>query len=112
MAAGGILAVFEKDDIELRPADKWIFATVILAGLAATPAMLLSWTDTGSVRVEGLQGRYFIPLVPLFCYILTKFSLHAPMKDNMEPVVRKGVLWMSVLSGVFVFYIMTLYLTR
>lgn len=112
MAAGGILAVFEKDDIELRPADKWIFATVILAGLTATPAMLLSWTDTGSVRVEGLQGRYFIPLVPLFCYILTKFSLHAPMKDNMEPVVRKGVLWMSVLSGVFVFYIMTLYLTR
>ena len=109
---GGVLAVFEKDDIALCAAHKWIFILVIIIGLSATPAMLLSWTNAGSVRVEGLQGRYFLPLVPLFYYIQTKFSLYTPGKNNSALIIRKGILWMSVMSCVFVYYIMTLYLTR
>ena len=112
MIVGGILAMFEKDDIALSAADKWIFVLVILIGLSTTPAMLLSWTNAGSVRIEGIQGRYFLPLVPMFYYIQTKFSLHSPGKNNNELIMRKGFLWMSALSVIFVYYIMTLYLTR
>ena len=53
----------------------------VLACLAATVFALfagqyLSWTRTGWALVEGMQGRYFIPLLP-FLVLATPF-VHAP----------------------------------
>lgn len=37
----------------------------IVSAAAIMAAMLLTWTPVGSSVVEGVQGRYFIPLLPL-----------------------------------------------
>ena len=112
MLIGGIQAIFEKDDMELRKSYKWIGIAVIFIGLLSIPAMLLSWTEAGSRRVEGMQGRYFLPLVPVFYFLITKYSLQVKAQGNYVWILRKGIIWMTALSCVFVYYLMTLYLTR
>lgn len=112
MVCGGILSVFEKDQVRYKKVYKYLYLFIIVLGLLTTPAMLLSWTDVGSHRVEGLQGRYFLPLMPLFYFAMTKFFLHTPDKENREKIAHKGILWMSLLSCFFVFVMMTFYLTR
>lgn len=112
MIVGGIQSIFEKDDVKLKKMYKWIFFSIIVIGLLSIPAMLLSWTNVDSHRIEGLQGRYFLPFLPLFYYLQTKFSLYTPEKNNQQIIARNGIVWMSILSCMFVYYIMTLYLTR
>jgi uncharacterized membrane protein len=36
----------------------------------------LGWNPVGSSAVEGLQGRYLIPLAPLFCLIICCNRVH------------------------------------
>lgn len=112
MALGGVLSIFEKDRIELRKSDRWLFVCSIAIGLAAIPAMLLSFTPVGFDLVRGIQGRYFIPMMPLVYYILTKYSLHTPDRANRELIMRKGMLCMSVLVFITVYWIMISYLAK
>lgn len=112
MLIGGVQAIFEKDDMELRKSYKWIGIAVIFIGLISIPAMLLSWTEAGSRRVEGMQGRYFLPLVPVFYFLITKYSLHVSAPGNYGWILKRGIIWMTALSSVFVYYLMTIYLTR
>lgn len=112
MSVGGIQSIFENDGIELRKTDKWIFISIIAISLLAIPAMLLSATRSSSRVVGGIQGRYFLPILPIFYYVQTKFSLHTPCHKNYGQITSKCVVWMSILSCVMVYYIMTIYLTR
>lgn len=51
----------------------------IISAAAVMAAMLLTWTPIGSSVIEGVQGRYFIPLLPLLFIALrgSRFSLPA-----------------------------------
>ena len=44
----------------------WIAAVAALVMLLTAGAMLVSWTSRDSMIIEGLQGRYFLPVLPLF----------------------------------------------
>ncbi len=52
-------------------------ALVVLATAAGTTLWLvvlsqyLSWTNVGDVRVDGPQGRYLLPILPIFALVLT-----------------------------------------
>jgi len=51
--------------IEVRPWQRWILAGVTLSVLGLTSASQYAlWTAYGARHIEGLQGRYFIPLAP------------------------------------------------
>lgn len=112
MIVGGIQSVFEKDHIKLRKVDRWIFISIAVIGVLSIPAMLLSNTPVGFSRAWGVQGRYFLPLLPILYYVLTKFSLYTPNKSNQGQIVRTGAVCLSVLVCFEVYYIMSLYLTR
>jgi uncharacterized membrane protein len=43
-----------------------LFSVFISTGLLIYTAVYLSWTDVGGSIIEGIQGRYFIPISPLF----------------------------------------------
>lgn len=43
-----------------------LFSVFTLIGLFIYTAMYLSWTEVGSSIILGIQGRYFIPIAPLF----------------------------------------------
>ena len=48
----------------------WIAAVAVLVMLLTAGAMLVSWTSRDSMIIEGLQGRYVLPVLPLFLLLL------------------------------------------
>lgn len=109
----GIYSVFEHDEFRFKNIDKLIFGTVTAVGIISTPVMLLSWTQVGSRSIEGLQGRYYLPLLPLVVFILTKFVLHHPLEEPDGGIVRrKTVTWFAVISCAAVYYLLRQYLRR
>ena len=102
---------FKKKDILITSA-------VVLIALLSTPAMLLSWTPEGSDVILGIQGHYFLPVLPLFAIIVGK-----GMRTIAKKAVKTGTKALKtihsasypviVIMTFYAFYfIMRLYLTR
>jgi uncharacterized membrane protein len=60
-------AVLDKDkDIEIRNSKKLLMLVIAVAMfLGVVAALYLSWTPVGYFLIQGVQGRYLIPLAPL-----------------------------------------------
>lgn len=116
MVTAFVASIFEKDDTALNNKDKAAFIIGCLIAFCCTPLMLLSWTDANSVRVEGLQGRYFLPVLPLILMILSKFSLKkaagVPAEKAGNTVMIKCQRTFASVSVICVYYLLRLYLTR
>ncbi len=111
-----IASVFETDDTLLDRKDKAAFVLGCLIAFCCTPLMLLSWTDANSVRVEGLQGRYFLPVLPLILMIFSKFNLKKAAGETagkaVNTVLIKCQRAFAAVSVICVYYLLRLYLTR
>ena len=110
-----VWAVFERDQLRFNGRDKRIFLAVILLEFLLTPAMLLSWTPAGSKWIIGLQGRYFLPVLPLIYFIFAKFRLARSVdctKQEEAEISRSCMRWICVLSCACVYYMLCTYLTR
>ena len=111
-----VYSIYEKDQLELKRKDKVFIGIVLVLVFFATPAMLLSWTKVGSQTVEGLQGRYYLPVLPLIIMLFTKFELHTDMNGTSikHLVSIKSICFktFALLSCISVYYMMRLYLTR
>jgi uncharacterized membrane protein len=58
--------------IDLSWKDRLLFLAVFTAGIAMIElAFYITWTAVGYFRVEGVQGRYFIPFLPLILLMFT-----------------------------------------
>ena len=64
-------------------------------------AMLLAWTSRDAVWIEGVQGRYFLPLLPVFL-----FSLQSRMVQSRLPfkrLVPYGFVILNLCVGIRIF---------
>ena len=78
----------------------WI-ATGVLTGLL----LFLSWTKIGANLIEGIQGRYFLPILPLFLIPLVNASIGNKLRGlNILPflTVILGI-YAGVVTTVFVY---------
>ncbi|MBF9196439.1 DUF2142 domain-containing protein [Microvirga terrestris] len=70
----GLATTLAMEGLSLKPLLRWTF----LVGLAASAAMIfvslyLIWTPLGSLGpIEGVQGRYFLPLLPFLVFLVPK----------------------------------------
>lgn len=116
MVTALIASVFEKDELVLNKRDKLVFISTVLIAVCFTPLMLLSWTNVNSVRIEGLQGRYYLPVLPLMIMVLSKFKLknasREPDSADSIAVLKTCQRLFAVVSVLCVYYLMRLYLTR
>ena len=116
MVTAFIASVFEKDETALNKRDRIVFGLVILMSVCCTPVMLLSWTDAGSARIEGLQGRYYLPVLPLILMLMSKYKLKNAAADikseNSSAILLECQRVFAVVSVLCVYYLMRLYLTR
>lgn len=48
----------------------WYFLIAFLTAAFAVGGMLIGWTNQGASSIEGVQGRYFLPALPLFLLAL------------------------------------------
>ena len=74
----------------------WIF--LVLAGVASLVglALLFDWTPIESNYVYGIQGRYFLPMLPLLL-ILCK-NLQIEMNDGMTKYIAAATYILQYLS--------------
>ncbi|MBP5775895.1 MAG: DUF2142 domain-containing protein [Clostridiales bacterium] len=113
-----IIAASDDGLPQLRSFDVAIIFAVILISLLTTPAMLLSWTPEGSDVILGIQGHYFLPILPLIAILLGK---------GLRGIVYKTGFWKrraadyiklapypAIVVMIFFafYYIMKLYLTK
>lgn len=66
-----------------RIARLFAFLVGALSFFGVLGAMLLAWTSRDAVWIEGVQGRYFLPLLPVFL-----FSLQSRMLQSRLPFKR------------------------
>ncbi|MFX3622873.1 MAG: DUF2142 domain-containing protein [Ectobacillus sp.] len=85
-----ITAIFDhvKDEWRLRPFDYFVFALTIagITGLVMV-SLYLTWTEVGSNFISGLQGRYFLPVIPI---ILFMFNERMNVQKNSEQTALKS----------------------
>ncbi len=113
---GCVYGLYEKDEIKFKRTDKIIFYFIVFLSIISTPAMLLSWTDLGSPTIEGLQGRYYLAVLPILLMAWTKFSLHTDIADTDEEranhIKKKSFIIMGVLLCMAVYYMEKVYFMR
>ncbi len=82
----------------LRPAD---IAVVVLAVIATIWAIYLSqyvtWTDVGKASIDGVTGRYLLPLIPMLAVVLPRLA--GPAGARVGRVLDLAPLLMLVLGG-------------
>ena len=114
--AAFVFATFEKDKLELRHSDRVAFAVIFVLSLLITPAMLLSYTPSGSGVIYGIQGRYFFPVIILILMAVTKFGLHKSREGADEKVRTAAINACTnvyvIMTLVMVYMLVKLYLGR
>lgn len=106
---------FEKDALSLVKRDEIILVVCNLLCLICVPIMLLSYTFIYSNQIEGIQGRYFLPVLPLLIMILTKFNKNRliTLSDESRVIIQTKLVNAFVdISFIAIFIITRLYLTR
>ena len=72
----------------------WVLSLVILGALMFS--MLLAWTPRNAVMIQGVQGRYLLPLLPALLMTVRSHSL------EIVPGKRKGFLFGMVILNIWV----------
>ncbi|HEV8578837.1 MAG TPA: DUF2142 domain-containing protein [Thermoanaerobaculia bacterium] len=65
-----MLLVDASPRIEVRPWQRWLVASLTLSAMVLISAsQYAAWTPFGAKHIEGIQGRYFIPLAPAAVWV-------------------------------------------
>ena len=101
LAITTVLAGLRKEDKIESPLIKTVFILVcVIIGLFTIGGMLLSWTsfdqivieDYGGMIVEGIQGRYFCPLLPFAYTVLNNKYIRVPVKFDKYIIYAELIL--------------------
>lgn len=93
--------VQEDDEQKLKPAIR-VFGSIIIIGMAGLVllALLLDCTNIGAGMIAGVQGRYFLPMLPLAIILLRNRAV--VFKKNVD---RYFVLALSFLHCATIYYV-------
>jgi hypothetical protein len=71
LGLGAVALAATLDDSPLRlPARLWLPAAFVAAALGVLAMAYLGWTPVGSDKIQGVQGRYFLPMLPFALAVL------------------------------------------
>ena len=61
----------------------WIIALIILAITALIfTSLFIQWTPTENTSIAGIQGRYFLPFLPLAILLMGNLKIKADYKEE------------------------------
>lgn len=87
----------EMDNEVLTFRHRSIYLFIALAViLVVMLAMAIAWTPMGYNYIEGVQGRYYIPIVVLLLFLF--FNKRFYLNDNIKLILIASIVIMSVLS--------------
>lgn len=85
---------------EVRDVRRYSAAITILITGMIMAALLLSWTTEDAVQIDGIQGRYFLPILPLIV-VLTQNHLIV-LKRNIDQYL---IVFMGCVQCISVYFI-------
>ena len=84
-----------------RIARLFAFLVGALSFFGVLGAMLLAWTSRDAVWIEGVQGRYFLPLLPVFLFSLQSRVLQSRLP--FKRLVPYGFVILNLCVGIRIF---------
>ena len=67
--------------------------------LGVVAAMYLGWTQAKQTVVEGVQGRYFLPVIPLICIFLSRNKLGCEIKNKNIKYIIISIILFCIIFG-------------
>ncbi|MFD2676332.1 DUF2142 domain-containing protein [Camelimonas lactis] len=96
-----MLGDYMRPQNSMRMRDAWlILGLCVVVAAAIFAAQYLSWTPVGASRVEGVQGRYFIPVL-LLCAICVPCRLRARGGEDEFTAAVTSSSWLIVYGYAF-----------
>ncbi len=65
--------------------------------------MLIGWTPNTSTIIEGVQGRYFLPILPLVLILFAKGNKILTLNTKVDKFVTIGMVMVNVIMMIFCF---------
>jgi uncharacterized membrane protein len=91
-------ALYEKGDVQIKNFQRLLFSVIILGTLFLVSVLLyLTWSPVGGDRIAGIQGRYFIPVAPLFFLLFHNRKLYWASFDRWVPLAVTSITTVSLL---------------
>ncbi len=99
-----VMAIFmkngESSKYKFTKKDKILLTImVIIESLGVVAAMYITWTQAQLNYVEGVQGRYFLPIIPLLCLLLSSDKIECNIKNKTIKYAIITVLIFSLVCG-------------
>jgi len=92
----------ENDALTSRIKDKALISFLVLSTFALiATAMYLSFTPVGEDTIAGIQGRYLMPFLFPFFYIIGGFKINNDMNKQMYSMGVYGIMSFVLLTGVW-----------
>jgi uncharacterized membrane protein len=100
-------AVFLSDrQIKLSVKNRIIlFVIAIIPDLISVAAMLFYWTVPDATYVQGVQGRYFIPTLPLVLYSIGGWPIQRRIHINLDGCFAIAMAFTSYAAIISVLYV-------
>lgn len=72
------IASLKREEAGIMTTGKRVWCLVLCAGISVLIflSLFLGWTPVGATYVQGIQGRYFLPILPLFLLTLQNRTLY------------------------------------
>ena len=89
-----LLTTLKEDDVPLIAPTLLqrllLLLPIVLCNFIFLLGMLVWWTPEGSLLIEGIQGRYFIPMIPLALFAIPQISITLHIKRGEKRIPWKG----------------------
>lgn len=90
----------ENENYKFNLKDKIICTVIIVIEiLGVLAAMYLGWTQARQTVIEGVQGRYFLPIIPLLFLILSSNKLQYNIKNKGVKFILLMIILYIIICG-------------
>jgi uncharacterized membrane protein len=99
-----IILLFSGDNKLDRKSKLFDLAINIIIFLGILLALYISWTGTGSSVIEGVQGRYFLPLLLPFSFVFMTKKEYIHISDEFIGIFSNMIIMSYVFTLLIAYY--------
>ena len=94
-----VVLLAQRDErLEMKLFDRWVFIiTFAVIMLLICVSLYIQWTPVGAPVIDGIQGRYFLPILLLIPVMLVRTKNKKP---HAELIGERGIMYYSLLINI------------
>lgn len=92
-----LLTILDTKQVSFRRVISWLVALVVMSSASLIFLLLyLQWNNVGADKIEGVQGRYFLPLLPVLALLIPGANIF----KRFSPLLEVAALVLGVVNAV------------